>query len=81
MLLEFTPHQKIEFLVRTAKFHISAHGDGVIALTERIKELMNSDRQTACVPLGEIIPLQHAGNRMLRRQFDHAGSPQLVKPC
>ena len=61
MLLELTPHQEIEFLVCTTKFHISAHGDGVIALTERIKKFVNGDRQTGRVTLGEIIPLEHAG--------------------
>ena len=59
---------------------IGGERHGVISLHERIQKLVDADRLTARMALAEIVAFEHAGNRVLRRQPDHAGRAQFAHP-
>src|SRR5690554_938823 len=80
MLLENPPHQQIKLLVSTTELHISFKRYGVVALNQRIQELMNSNWLLSSVTLGEIITLEHPCNRILTRELDHARGIHLAHP-
>ena len=44
LLLQLAPHQQVELLVGATEFDIALERHRVVALDERIKELVNGDR-------------------------------------
>ena len=80
MLLQAAPHQQIELLVGSAELDIGFQRDRVVALDQRIEELVDRDRLLGRVALGEIVALEHARNSVLAGQLDHVGSAHLAEP-
>ncbi len=60
------PHQEIEGLVGTTKFHVGLKGNGIITLYERIQKFMYGYGFLRMKTFLEIIPLQHPGDSVLR---------------
>src|SRR5205814_7632009 len=64
ILLQLAADEKVELLVGTAKLDVRLHRHGVVALHERIEQLVHRDRLAAFESLAEIIALEKAGYRI-----------------
>mgnify|MGYP006992429373 CR=1 FL=1 len=64
MLLKLTPDEQVEFLIGPAKLYIRAHGNRIVALTQRIQKFVDGYGLPIGIAFAEIIALQHTGNRM-----------------
>ena len=73
ILLHLATDQQVEFLVGAAEFHVCLERDRIVALHDRVEELVDRYRLPARVPLAEVVALQHAGDRVMRRELDEAG--------
>ena len=60
MLLQRAADQQIEFLIGAAELDVGAQRDRVIALHQRIQELVHGDRLAGLVALAEVLTLEHA---------------------
>jgi hypothetical protein len=80
ILLQLPADQQVELLVGAAEFDVGLQGDRVVALHQRIQELMDRDRLSTFIALVEIVALEHARDRVLRRQLDHVGSAHRAEP-
>src|ERR1700712_4892501 len=78
--LQLAPHQQVELLIGTTKLDVRAQGDRVIALHQRIKKLMDSDRLVRLVTLVEIIALEHARYGVLGGQANEISRTELIHP-
>ena len=54
--------------------------DRVVALRERVEELVDADWLTGVVALPEIASLEHLGDVVFRRQMHPAGAPEGFEP-
>ena len=59
VLLHLAAHQKVELLVGSTQLDVSLQGDGVIALHQRVEELVYRDGLATLVALFEVIALEH----------------------
>ena len=65
--LQIAAHEQIERLIGAAELHVRAERDGVVALGERVEELVEADRPPRRVRgVGEILPLQDARDGQVR---------------
>src|SRR5690606_13410071 len=80
-LLELPTNEQIEFLIRAAHFDVRLQGDRVVALYERVQELVDRDRLAALVALAEIVALQHASDGMPCGKLDQTRSAHFVHPA
>ena len=72
--------QQVELLVGAAELDVGLERDRVVALHQRIQELVHRDRLPGLVALGEIVALEHAGDRVLGRELDHARGAHGAEP-
>ena len=70
----------VEFLVGAAELDIRFERDRVVALRQRVQELVHGDGLTFAVALGEIVAFEHAGDGVLRGEADHAVGAQRGEP-
>src|SRR6267142_1561028 len=63
--LEITAHEQVERLVGAAQLHVGAERDRIVALGERVEELVEADRPARCVASGKILALQDARHRQV----------------
>ena len=80
LLLQFAPNEQIEFLVRPPELKVRLQRHRVIALHQRIEQLVHRDGDAAPVASREIFPLQHARQGVTRCQLDHAARAQGIRP-
>ncbi|EKE16755.1 MAG: hypothetical protein ACD_10C00820G0001 [uncultured bacterium] len=80
MLLQFAPHQQIEFLVGAAQLDVRPERHGVIALHQRIDEFVDGDGLVALVTLAEIVALQHLRHGVRGRQLDQVNCTEFIHP-
>lgn len=83
--LQIAPHEEIELLVGAADLHVGTHGDGVVALGQRVEHLEHADGPALGPALGEIVPLENArhggrGGDLEQLLGGEAGQPLAVKP-
>ena len=65
---ELAPDEEVEELVRAAELDVGVERDGVVALAERVEELVDGDRLLLPEPLREVVALEEARDRVLRRR-------------
>jgi len=80
VLLQLSSDQEVEFLVGAAEFHVRFHRHRVISLAQRIQQLVNGDRLSVSVALGEIIALEHPCDGMQSRQANQTRRTQRIEP-
>ncbi len=66
--LEITADEQVELLVAASELDIGLHGDRVHPLQQGIQELHHGDRSAIGVALGEVVALEHAGDRRRGRE-------------
>ena len=74
------PHQQVELLVGAANFQVAFQGHRVVALHQRVQELMHADGLPGFEALAEVVSLHHAGHVVLGSQRNHAARAQRVAP-
>ncbi|OPZ90551.1 MAG: hypothetical protein BWY73_01295 [candidate division TA06 bacterium ADurb.Bin417] len=79
-LLDRPAGQQVEFLLGGADLDVALQGDRVVALEQRVEELLERDRVAARVTAAEIFPLQHLGHREGGRRLDDVRKGQLAEP-
>ena len=72
MPLQLPADQKIEFLVGAAKLDIGLERDRIVALGERVQELVDRDRLPALITIREVVALEHARDRVFGGETDHS---------
>ena len=80
-LLQRAPDQQVELLVGAAELHVRLHRHRVVALRERVEELVDGDRLAGLVALGEVIALEHARHRVVRGQLHDLGGGEAAQPA
>ncbi len=78
--LQVAPDQQIELLVRPADLHVGPHHHRVVALHERIQELVYADGGLLFVAVLEIVAFQHPRHRHLGRQPHHVREAHQAEP-
>ena len=78
--LQLPADQQVELLVGAAELDVGLQRDRVVALHQRIQELVHGDRLVRGEALREIVPLQHPRDRVRRGQADHPGGAQRLAP-
>ena len=68
VFLQAAAHQQVELLVGAAELDVGLQRHRVVALHQRIQELVDRDRLLRGVALGEIVALEHARDGVLRRR-------------
>src|SRR5690606_35157859 len=63
-----------------AQLHVRPHGDGVVSLSQWVQELVNLDGHAALEAFGEVVALEHPGDRVMGGQLDEIGELQLTEP-
>ena len=64
LALELAADDEVKALVRAAELEVGVERDRVIALHQRVEELMHRDRQVFTETLREVIALKEAGKRV-----------------
>ncbi len=75
-------------MIGAAEFDIGAEGDRIIALDERVEQLVDADWDSALKPFGEVVALHHLGeghlggepDKLLRSEAVHPTGVE-VDPC
>ena len=70
LLLEVAAHQQVEQLVGAAELHVGLDLDGVVRLEQRVEELHQRDRGPPSLALGEVVALEHPGDRDVRGEVE-----------
>ena len=68
--------EKVEELVRPAELDVGFERDGVVALGERVEQLVEGDRLLRLPALLEVVALEDAGDRDARSQADEPAAPR-----
>jgi len=79
-LLQVSAHQQVELLVGTAEFQVGLQRHRVVALHQRVQQLVDGDRAAGAETLCKVVTLEHARQRVLRGQVDHAARAERVAP-
>ena len=79
-LLERAAHEEVERLVRAAELDVGLEVDRVLALGERVEELVERDRLAAAVAVLEVVALQHPRDGHVRGQADDVGEGHRAEP-
>ena len=66
--LQLAPHQQIEPLIRASHLDIAFEHHRIVALRQRIQQLMHRNRRAFLEALREIVALQDSRHRVLRTQ-------------
>ncbi|MEJ2482536.1 MAG: hypothetical protein P8049_05315, partial [Gemmatimonadota bacterium] len=69
--LKRASEQQVELLIGAAELDVGLEGDGVVGLHHRVEELDQGDRPVRRESLGEVVPLEHPGHGVPRRQTQH----------
>src|SRR5690242_8077990 len=69
MLLQFTAHQQIEFLVSAPEFDICLKCDRIVALDQGIQKFVNGNGLITSIAFSKIVTLQHARHSVSGSQF------------
>ena len=78
--LQLAADEQIELLIGAPQLDVGHHRHRVVALHQRVEKLVDRDRLVRPVALAEIVALEHARDRVARRQADHALRAELVRP-
>jgi hypothetical protein len=78
--LQVPAHQQVELLVGAAELEVTLQRDRVVALHQRVQELVHADGRAGLVALVEVIALHHARHRVLGGELDHAARAERVAP-
>ena len=68
--LQVAAHQQIESLVGAAEFDVGFERDGVVALHQRVEQLVHGDRLLFLEAFVEVVALEHLRDGVLGRQAD-----------
>ena len=68
--LHVAREEQVEGLVGPAELDVGADGDGVVALHQRIEQLEHRDRRARGEALGEVVALEHLGDRRRAREAE-----------
>jgi hypothetical protein len=79
-LLEAAPDEQVEKLVRAAELDVRLDHHRVVALRQRVEELVDRDRLAALVSLLEVVPLEHARDGVAAGELDHVGERHRGQP-
>ncbi|ABA51107.1 hypothetical protein BURPS1710b_3413 [Burkholderia pseudomallei 1710b] len=71
LLLQLAADEQVEFLVGAAELEIGVQRDRIVTLHQRVQEFMDRDRDAALEAFREILALEHARDRVARRELDH----------
>ena len=69
--MQVAADEQIEELIGAAHLDVGLQRDRVVALRERVQEFVDRDRLMRVEALAEIVALEHARQRVLRREPDH----------
>jgi hypothetical protein len=79
--LKLAPDQKVELLIGPSQLDIRLQRDGVVTLDQRVEKLMDRDRLSTFIALGEIVTLEHPSHGVPGCQLHQAGRSELFEPC
>jgi len=79
-LLKMTAHEEVELLIGAAELEVGFERHRVVALHQRIEELMHRNRLAGLEALAEIVALHHSRHGVLGRQLDHSARAEWVAP-
>ena len=74
------PTRRLKSWSVPAQLHVGLERDGVVALRERVEELVQRDRLTRRPPLLEVVALQDARDRHSRGEADESLRPERREP-
>ena len=80
LLLQVAAHQQVELLVGAAEFNVGLERHRVVALHQRVEELVDADRVAGVEALVEVVALHHARHGVFGRQLDQPARAQCVAP-
>ena len=80
LALQFAAHEKIEFLIGAAQFHIRFQRDGIVALRQRIQHFVQRDGLFGLKALVKVVAFQHLRDGEFGSQTDDAFKAKLVQP-
>ena len=80
VLLQFAADQEIELLVGAAHFDVGLERDGIVALRQRVEQLVHGDRDAFLVAFGEIVALEDARDGVLGGELDGVHPLQRLEP-
>ena len=75
--LEISPGEDVECLVLATHFDVGFDCDRVVALGQRVEELVQGNRRAGIPALAEIITRQHLRDRHLAGELYEIGKGQL----
>ena len=80
MALQLAADEQVELLVGASQLDVGLEGHRVVALRQRIEELVHGDRLALAVALGKIVALEHARDRVSGCEPDHAVGAERREP-
>src|SRR5450830_1021602 len=69
---EVAPDEEVEELVRATQLDVGCQRDGVVALAERVEQLVYGNGLSLAEALREVVALEEARDRVFRREADEA---------
>ena len=80
ILLQLAADQQVEFLIGAAELDVGLHRHRVVALHQRVQQLVHRDRVVAFESPIEVIAFKQAGERVACGEPDHPLGAELVRP-
>ncbi len=80
LLLQLAPDQQVELLVGAAELDVGLHRHRVVALHQRVQQLVHRDRLLLAEALGEVVALQELRDGIARGEPDHALRAERARP-
>ena len=78
--LQLAPGDEVEFLIGAAQLDVGVERDGVVALGERVEQLVQGDGLLFLEALVELVALEHLRDGEVGGEADHALEAELVEP-
>ena len=78
--LQLPPDEQVEFLVGAAELHVRLHRHRIVALHQRIQQLVDRNRLAGLVAPAEVVALEQARHGVARGEPDHSFGAELVGP-
>ena len=78
--LQLASGNEVEFLVGAAQLNVGFEGDRVVALRQRVEQLVQGDGLFFLETLVELVALEHLRDGEVRGEADHALEAKIVEP-
>ena len=78
MTLQFTAHEKVEFLIVPTQLHIRLQMNGIVSLENRVEDFMKVNRTVLFQTLCKVITYYNLLNRSRSHEPDHIHRTEFV---